>query len=169
MKKFYALLLCALMLMSSVAFATEYPANVVLDGTLPIVTEGEFNYTFEIINTTPESRVIEANEIDQAVKMKEATGIDLNWTGIPEAGFAEKINLMLASGDLPDMIWKGVDASVISQYLDQDLFTPTEKLIAEYAPNLQAILNAKPEYKALATYPPMVICTAFPILRKCLA
>lgn len=153
MKKFFAMLLCVLMLATSAAFATEYPDNVVLDGTLPIVTEGEFDYTFEIINTTPESRVVDANEIDQAVKMEEETGIDLNWTGIPEAGFSEKINLMLASGDLPDMIWKGVDASVISQYLDQDLFLPTEDLIAEYAPNIQAILDSHPEYKALATYP----------------
>lgn len=153
MKKFFAMLLCVLMLATTAAFATEYPDNVALDGTLPIVTEGEFDYTFEIINTTPESRVIDANEIDQAVKMEEATGIDLNWTGIPEAGFSEKINLMLASGDLPDMIWKGVDASVISQYLDQDLFVPTEDLIAEYAPNVQAILDSHPEYKALATYP----------------
>lgn len=153
MKKLLALLLCLMLCTTSVALAADYPANVHLDGTVPVVTEGEFKNTFEIINTTPENRVIDANELDQAVKMEEATGIDLNWVGIPEAGFAEKINLMLASGDLPDMIWKGVDASVISQYLDQDLFVPTEELIAQYAPNIQAVLDARPEYKALATYP----------------
>jgi hypothetical protein len=40
MKKFFAILLCVLMLASSAAFAAEYPSNVNLDGTLPVVTEG---------------------------------------------------------------------------------------------------------------------------------
>lgn len=153
MKKFFALLLCLALFVPSAVFAAEYPENVHLDGSLPIVDEGTEFHTFKIINTTPENRIIEANELDQAVIMEKETGIDLEWVGIPEAGFAEKINLMLASADLPDMIWKGVDASVISQYLDQDLFVPTEELIAQYAPNIQKILDDHPEYKALATYP----------------
>ena len=121
MKKVFALFLCLALSLSSAALATDYPDTVHLDGTLPVVEEGTNLEPMTIINTTPENRVVDANELDQAVIMGKNTGIDLNWVGIPEAGFTEKINLMLASGDLPDMIWKGVSTSVISQYMGQDL------------------------------------------------
>ena len=153
MKKLAILLVFAMMLTSVSAFAADYPSTVHLDGTLPILDAGTDFYTFEIITPTPENRVIAANDLDQVRIMKEATGLDLNWTGIPEAGFGEKVNLMLASNDLPDMIWRGIDQSVISQYLDDELFVPTEDLIDQYAPNIKAMLEAHPEYKALATYP----------------
>lgn len=153
MKKLLSFMLCLCMLLSGAALATEYPDGVHLDGTLPIVEEGAGLETMTIINTTPENRVVDANELDQAVIMKEKTGIDLDWVGIPEAGYAEKVNLMLATGDLPDMFWKGIDSSVVTQYMGQDIFLPTEELIAQYAPNIQKILDDHPEYKALATYP----------------
>lgn len=153
MKKLLSFMLCLCMLLSGAALATEYPDGVHLDGTLPIVEEGADLETMTIINTTPENRVVDANEVDQAVIMEEKTGIDLDWVGIPEAGYAEKVNLMLATGDLPDMFWKGIDSSVVTQYMGQDIFLPTEELIAQYAPNIQKILDDHPEYKALATYP----------------
>ena len=153
MKKVFALFLCLTLSLGSAALAADYPDTVHLDGTLPVVEEGTNLEPMTIINTTPENRVVDANELDQAVIMEKNTGIDLNWVGIPEAGFTEKINLMLASGDLPDMIWKGVGTSVISQYMGQDIFLPTEELIAQYAPNIKKILDDHPEYKALATYP----------------
>ena len=153
MKKLLSFMLCLCMLLSGAALATEYPDGVHLDGTLPIVEEGAGLETMTIINTTPENRVVDANELDQAVIIKEKTGVDLDWVGIPEAGYAEKVNLMLAIGDLPDMFWKGIDSSVVTQYMGQDIFLPTEELIAQYAPNIQKILDDHPEYKALATYP----------------
>ncbi len=152
MKKALALALSLLLGLSSAALAADYPAAVHLDG-MPIVEEGAGLEPMTIINTTPENRVIDANELDQALIMEKNTGVELEWVGIPEAGYTEKVNLMLASGDLPDMFWKGIDASVVSQYMGQDIFLPTEELIAQYAPNVQKILDEHPEYKALATYP----------------
>ena len=54
----------------------------------------------------------------------EVSGIDMEFQNIPSSDRSTQLSLMLASGDLPDMIWKGVDPSVVSQGRDQDLFMP---------------------------------------------
>ena len=141
MKKVFALFLCLTLSLGSAALAADYPDTVHLDGTLPVVEEGTNLEPMTIINTTPENRVVDANELDQAVIMEKNTGIDLNWVGIPEAGFTEKINLMLASGDLPDMIWKGVGTSVISQYMGCLLYTSPSAERCSSASSCSSSLN----------------------------
>lgn len=154
MKKLMALLLAVFLFLPTIPMLAETydPAVVNLDGTMPIVKEGGKLETMTIINPTPENRVIPANELDQAVKIAEATGLSLDWVGILDAGYAEKVNLMLASRDLPDMFWKGIDSAVVTQYIGQDVFLPTDELIRQYAPNIQKILDENPEYAALTTY-----------------
>lgn len=61
----------------------------------------------------------------------------------------EAFNLMMASGDLADIVaW---DRSAIQQYAVEGAFIPLEDLIAEHAPNIQAFFDARPEIKAHAT------------------
>lgn len=147
-----ALALC-LSMVAPMALATEYdPENIALDGTLPIVKDSSQIETMTIVNTTPENRVVDANELAQAQLITEQTGIPINWVGVPESGYSEKVNLMLASRDLPDMFWKGISAATITQYIGQDVFLPTTELIDQYAPNITEIFNNRPEYAALTMY-----------------
>ncbi|MGI6107293.1 MAG: extracellular solute-binding protein [Lachnospiraceae bacterium] len=132
-----------------------------LDGTLPIITDPE---AFEekygkisalIVNSA--DRVVEVGDLAMCQKWFEDTGVEFDWQPIPSEGAQEKINLMLASGeDLPDLFWNfgdGKSGNIVVQYADQDIFMPTEDLIANYMPNLKQILDDHPTYVMEITAP----------------
>jgi putative aldouronate transport system substrate-binding protein len=87
-------------------------------------------------------------------RLEEETGVNIKWKNYTSDVFVEKRNLAMASGDLPDAI---LDAA----YGDYDLLklakdgaiVPVEDLIEKYMPNLQKVLQAAPEYKAMMTAP----------------
>ncbi|MEG2196118.1 MAG: extracellular solute-binding protein [Cellulosilyticaceae bacterium] len=60
----------------------------------------------------------------------------------------EQFNLMLASGDIPDVIHAS-KANIMKN--GDKLVQPLEDLIAEHAPNLQKVLDENPSIKAAAT------------------
>ncbi|MGL6174988.1 MAG: extracellular solute-binding protein [Cellulosilyticaceae bacterium] len=80
-----------------------------------------------------------------------------NDTGIKLKGVApttpggeanEQFNLMLASGDIPDII-HSVKANIIKN--GDKLFLPLEDLIEEHAPNIKKMLEERPDVKAAST------------------
>ncbi len=157
MKRIISLLLClALVLgMSSMAFAEAPaydPANVNLDGTYPIVKDPSQLEPMTIVIPTPENRYVSENELPWTKEVFAATGVPIEWISVPESGYLEKVNLMLASRDLPDMFWKGIPASTVTQYIGQDVFLPTDELIEKYCPNLVEIFKKRPQYAALTQY-----------------
>lgn len=83
------------------------------------------------------------------------TGIEIEWIEIPQANHPEKINLLLASGDLPDIFLngRGLTDSHIITYGPSGAFIPLEDLIEEYAPNITAFLNKYPDVKKSITAP----------------
>lgn len=132
-----------------------------LDGTLPIITDPE---AFEekygkisalIVNFA--DRVVPVGDLAMCQKWFEDTGVEFDWQPIPSEGAQEKINLMLASGEeLPDVFWNfgdGKSGNIVVQYADQEIFLPTENLIANYMPNLKKILDDHPTYQMEITAP----------------
>lgn len=87
--------------------------------------------------------------------MEERTGIHINWTTIPEQAEKEKLNLILASGDYPDVFFGcGFNDDMLTQYgADEQLIIPLNDLIKEYMPNLTKILNETPGAWAAITSP----------------
>lgn len=83
----------------------------------------------------------------------EQTGITFEWIKGTTEGALEKVNLLLASGDYPDMFWNTVTENVVSQYIDSGIFLPTQDLIDQYMPNLTKIFDENPEYRAMCTAP----------------
>ena len=154
MKKTCALLLSiALLLGTAAAFAAKYdPAVVALDGSLPIVKDPSQFEPFKIVNNVSWNMFRDMSELTMSIKITEETGIPIEWIGIPDAGYEEKVNLMLASRDLPDMFYKGIREETITQYSGQDVFLPTEDLIEKYVPRLVEIFKMRPEYAALTLY-----------------
>lgn len=43
--------------------------------------------------------------------MEEAGNVDLQWEIPPTTSYTERLNVIMASGDLPDLIWSGIDES----------------------------------------------------------
>jgi len=61
------------------------------------------------------------------------------------SGKTEVLNLMLASGDLPDIVGSSRLKDFVNQFGPEGAFVPLNDLIAEHAPNMQAYFDSRPE------------------------
>ncbi|GAB2569342.1 extracellular solute-binding protein [Gracilibacillus alcaliphilus] len=94
------------------------------------------------------------NDVPLLNEYEEMTNIQMNWTQVPIDGLAERRNLVLASGDLPDLFYGAyVPNSDLYSYGQQGVFIPLNDLIDEYAPNLKAYLEEYPEITNTITFP----------------
>lgn len=83
---------------------------------------------------------------------KTDTNIDITWDNLPDSVFAEKKNLMLASGDLPDALFNtGLSDSEVVTNGTNGVLIPLEGLIAEHAPILSGILAKRPDIRSAIT------------------
>lgn len=174
MKKIVSLLVVTLLLVSCVmtAFAAELSPKtkeaveaglVVLDGSqgTTIITDpdafeakyGKLSLMF--INDV--NRTVPPSELAMVKRWEADTGVRFDWQVIPADGAQEKINLLLTSGEaLPDAFFNlgdGKSTTIVVNALGQDVFLPTEDLIAEYMPTLTKILEENPNYKMEVTAP----------------
>lgn len=124
-----------------------------LTGGLPIVKNPDKMPEISILfREYPEANQ-PISESVQVQRYAEETGMTFNWIGTPTEGYTEKLNLMLTTYDLPDMIWTAMDENTVMQYMGQDVLLPMNDLIDEYIPNLKRILDEFPEIRALITAP----------------
>ncbi|MEF2244017.1 MULTISPECIES: sugar ABC transporter substrate-binding protein [unclassified Paenibacillus] len=90
-------------------------------------------------------------------KAEEVTNVQIDWDLNPGgSAWQEKKNLLFASSELPEAFYgHGIldEATDIVKYGSQGVLIPLEDLIEEYAPNLKALLEARPEIKQALTSP----------------
>lgn len=93
-------------------------------------------------------------EMEIFKRLEASTNVHIDWDNIPDTDYLEKKNLLLASGDLPDAFYSTgfTDYDLITYGQDGTLI-PLENLIEEYAPNLQKVLEKRPELKSMITAP----------------
>lgn len=118
MKKLMALALVAMLLVGCIpALAQGTPVTE-----LSVFFKNELNWD------TPVGKAI-----------TDATGVKLNFVSV--AGDAsEKLNTMLASNTLPDIIAIDRGAAANDQYIANGAVIPLDDLIEQYAPNIKAQL-----------------------------
>jgi len=63
-------------------------------------------------------------------------------------GRTEALNLMLASGNIPDIVGSSRIKDFVNQYGPEGAFVPLNELIDEHAPNIKAYLDERPEIAA---------------------
>ena len=80
--------------------------------------------------------------------LEEFTGVDIVWER-PAAGAdsTQAYNLMIATGDLPDIIYKGGLPAEVETMLDDGVFIALDDYMADYAPALYNFLEENPDYK----------------------
>ncbi|RKN85254.1 extracellular solute-binding protein [Paenibacillus ginsengarvi] len=96
------------------------------------------------------------NDLDDMITLKrleQKTNIDIEWKQIPVEGFKDRINLMLASGELPDAFFYGLGSQDVVKYGSQGTLIPLEDLIERYAPNISRIFDEYPQVRRTATAP----------------
>ncbi|PSK86331.1 carbohydrate ABC transporter substrate-binding protein (CUT1 family) [Limimaricola soesokkakensis] len=85
--------------------------------------------------------------VEQAAR--EMTGIHLvdATAGRNTPDHNEAMNLLLAQGDLPDIVGGNRIKDPVNQYGPQGAFLPLDELIEEHAPNIKALLDERPELR----------------------
>lgn len=119
-------------------------------GTYPIVKQ-----PMTIKMFAPQLATIENMETNAYTKfLEEKTNIKIAWDLVPNNALKDRKQLMLASGDYPEVILHG-DLSKEEQmkYGTQGVFIPLNDLIEKYAPNIMKAIEDIPYMKASITSP----------------
>lgn len=92
------------------------------------------------------------NEMNILNMFDEGTNVDVQYECIAANVWEEKKNLILASGEVPDIFFGGgLSNSDIAKYGSNGVFVPIEDLIEAYAPNVKKLFEENPEFKKQAT------------------
>ena len=89
------------------------------------------------------------NEKPSFQKMAELTNINIDWIMGSGANGVEAFNLLMASGQLPDMVHYTGISSEAPKYGQQGAFVDIAPYLAEHAPNFSKILEENPDVKRL--------------------
>ncbi len=140
MKRLLSFLLCLVLMFG---FALSAHADITPNGQFPVVTE---QITLNVFAPAIPS-IVDLNTNKFTEWYEEHTGVHIEWTTAPQSNSEEVMNLMLAGGDLPDII-----LGMAMRPETEEKYGPTEKmlvplndLIDNYAPNFKAILETRPE------------------------
>ncbi|MCK0473270.1 extracellular solute-binding protein [Halalkalibacter sp. APA_J-10(15)] len=87
-------------------------------------------------------------------RLEEQTGVHIEWQNFVGETFAERRNLALATGEMPDAIKNARFSDYeLLNYAEDGAIIPLNDLIDNYMPNLQAVLEKAPEYREMMTAP----------------
>ncbi|WP_281890582.1 extracellular solute-binding protein [Paenibacillus sp. YYML68] len=95
------------------------------------------------------------NDMQMFKELNKQTNVQVSWTQVGWEQLAEKKNILIASGDLPDAFYgRGVllDQEIV-KLGSQGALIPLEGMIDQYAPNLKKVLDQRPEFKKMMTAP----------------
>ncbi|MGG3307069.1 ABC transporter substrate-binding protein [Paenibacillus lautus] len=96
----------------------------------------------------------EYSQMEIFKRLEAETNVKIEWENIPDTDFTEKKNLLLASGNLPDAFYgAGFSDYELVTYGEDGTILPLEDLIDQYAPNLKALLDRRPDIKSSITAP----------------
>lgn len=125
----------------------------------PIVTEAG---TFPIVKEKVTLKVlVKGNSFVEDIKtneftkwMEEKTNVHVEWEVLPEQSAAEKLNLVLASGDYPDVIMDApLSTAQLMIYGKQGVFLPLNDLIEKYGIETKKMFEELPIVKDTITTP----------------
>lgn len=89
------------------------------------------------------------------VELEKRTGVKIKFINVSEADGQNQFNLLLASGQLPDMIyysnWMQHYPGAPAKLIDDKIALPLNDLIDKYAPNFKKVMDEHPDWKKMAT------------------
>lgn len=86
-------------------------------------------------------------------RLQEKTNVEVKWTAIQSDQWNDKITLAMANPKtLADFVFNAsFNDSSLLKYADQGIIIPLEGYIDSYMPNLKAVFDKYPEYRAMCT------------------
>ena len=104
---------------------------------------------------------IPLNDMQIIKNVTETTNVPIEWVSAMSADLTQKVNLLFASGDLPDVFLDGLDMETAYNYGTQELILPLDDLITDYAPVISSMIAEKPTLEQTITAPDGNIYTLF--------
>lgn len=88
-------------------------------------------------------------------RLEEDTNVHVNWRAIQSDQWPDKIQLAMSNpAKMSDFVFSaGFSDNDLLRYADQGVIIPLEDYIDAYMPNLKAVFEKYPEYKAMSTDP----------------
>lgn len=107
------------------------------------------------------------DDSNYAIKwIEDQTGIDMEFVQLPSSDADTKLNLMLSSGDYPDVILYSMNKQKTVKFGEDGIFIPINDLYAEYGNNLKKLFELRPQYEQMA-YAPDGNIYGFPSVNEC--
>ena len=125
-------------------------------GQYPIVKEGTEPITLEITALSYDPRSDGPFKIDQTNVfiqwLQKKTGVSLNFTKINDENMTERVNVMMAAGDVPDiMLRPGLSKSQINYYGANGLLRSFTPYIEKYGSVIKEVFEAKPVARPMSS------------------
>lgn len=132
---------------------TESKSDLKEDGEEVGDVNGRGNITVTVYDrgkVPPEVGTITDNPIVDWIN--ENGPVDVSFVSVPRWESKEKINLLFASGDAPDLIYE-YDTAIKNQLYSQGLLMPLDDMIEKYSTTYKKILEDNPAIKKMVTKP----------------
>ena len=117
-------------------------------GQYPIVKEGTEPITLEIFSQSYDQRVDGPFTIDETNGflqwLQKKTGVSLNFTTVNAENITERVNVMMATGDVPDIMLGGLSGSEMQYYGENGLLRSFTPYIEKYGSIINEVFEAKP-------------------------
>lgn len=121
----------------------------------PTEDDSEETVVFEAFGVKAPAATTDWEHMDLMTELAENVNVEINWTNATDQTASEQVNLMFASNELPDILFSAwtLSGTDIVKYGALGQLLPLEDLIEEHAPNVQALLDARPELRGMITAP----------------
>jgi putative aldouronate transport system substrate-binding protein len=133
---------------ATIANTTSAPE--IKPGSLPLSTE---KVTLKVMITSdPQVENFATNEFTKY--LEEQTNVHIEWEVVPRDNAQEKLNLVLAGGDYPDIFMNmGISPAQQTIYGEQGVFVPLNNYIDKYGVEAKRIFERSPVVKESITAP----------------
>ena len=84
-------------------------------------------------------------------ELEEKTNVKIKWRELPSDSFNEKVNLMIASADFPDIMWRKLNELQLTELSSKGVVYPLDDLIEKYAPRWVEHFKNVPYAKRIST------------------
>ncbi|WP_062105885.1 ABC transporter substrate-binding protein [Bacillus niameyensis] len=154
------LMAIVLILLSSLSGcnSTENTGAENVEGKIELTEPGTFPITKEKVTLrvlVPSNPLVEDFKTNAFTKWyEEKTNVHIEWEVMPMQNAEEKLNLILSSGDLPDVIMSSpVTLSQLMIYGSQGMFLNLNELIEENGTELKKLIDVRPDIEDAITAP----------------
>ena len=131
------------------AYIPEPDTEILMPITEPLTPE---TVTFRVLMVSSDE-VTDYDDNAFTKWLEGKTNVHVQWDLVPEDDAQSKLNVMLASGDIPDIIFGAVNPSQLLLYGSQGIFLPLNDLIADNGPRATKLMEVEPVVRDVITAP----------------